>query len=303
MRKYLLMLLGLAVSGTAAHAMTANDHMDVMKGLFVKEFNQIDANKDGQISKEEFINHQFESLRANLLSDSENETPKTVTVEETETEAKVTTSAPDADIEMAGVPSALKAMAEFDLDMDDNDAIDNISIEEETVVKPAETKVTKDIDLSVSEDDNLKNLLKEMDEETASASIKAEALSAPTFTSSVPSVDDDKDKQINMMMDTIRNTLPKKIDDITTWTDIEYKNSTISYIYKADIDTSKFSSAEKASLEMNIKNEACVKAYADMCPRVKPMFIDDGINVEIRYYDSNNKELSSCKFNKETCGD
>ena len=300
MRKYLLMLLGLAVSGTAAHAMTANDHMDVMKGLFIKEFNQIDTNKDGQISKEEFINHQFESLRANLLSDSENETPKTVTVEETETKTEVS-SAPDTDIEMAGVPSALKAMAEFDIDMDDVD-IDNISIEE-TSVTPAETKVTKDIDLSVSEDDNLKNLLKEMDEETASASIKAEDLSAPTLTSPVPSVDDDKDKQINMMMDTIRNTLPKKIDDITTWTDIEYKNSTISYIYKADIDTSKFSSAEKASLEMNIKNEACVKAYADMCPRVKPMFIDDGINVEIRYYDSNNKELSSCKFNKETCGD
>ena len=63
MRKYLLMLLGLAVSGTAVHAMTANDHMDVMKGLFIKEFNQIDTNKDGQISKEEFINHQFENLR------------------------------------------------------------------------------------------------------------------------------------------------------------------------------------------------------------------------------------------------
>ena len=303
MRKYGVMLLGLTVFGTSAQAMTANEQMEAMKGLYIKEFNMIDTNKDGVLSKDEYIAHQLESLRANLLSTSGAESTKALTSEITETSAK-----PELDIEMPDVPDALKAMAEFDIDLDDVDALTDISLDEKnTHLTNTEMESLKkltnveDLDLSVSEDDNLKNLLKEMEHEDTTSSQAGNISDA--FNQQFTDAANDKDKQINLMMDTIRKTLPKKIDSITTWTDIEYKNSTISYIYKADIDTTKFSETEKASLELNIKNEACVKAYTEMCPRVKPMFINDGINVQIRYLDSNNKELSSCVFDRETCSD
>ena len=112
---------------------------------------------------------------------------------------------------------------------------------------------------------------------------------------------EEREKQLGFMMETIKKSLPKKIDEITSWTDIEYTNNTIAYIYQADIDTAKFSEKDKKSLEDSIKNEACQKAYSDMCPKVKTMFIDEGINMQIRYYDKNNTALSSCEFNKETC--
>ena len=110
-----------------------------------------------------------------------------------------------------------------------------------------------------------------------------------------------QEKEILSMMSVIKKTLPKKIDDITSWVDIEYKDKIVSYIYKADVDTSVFSSDDKQKLGESIKNEACLSAYTAMCPKIKPMFIDEGINMQIRYVDKNDEELSSCEFNKTTC--
>ena len=103
------------------------------------------------------------------------------------------------------------------------------------------------------------------------------------------------------MLDTIKKTLPKKIDEATTWTNIEYKDKAIAYIYEADIDMSAMSAKEKTALQNSIKTEACSKAYQEMCPKLKPMFINDGINVRIRYLDKGKNELGVCEFNHETC--
>ena len=51
----------------------------------------------------------------------------------------------------------------------------------------------------------------------------------------------------------------------------------------------------------SIKNDSCPKAYETMCPKIKPLFIDEGINMRIRYVDKQDKELNFCEFNKETC--
>ena len=111
----------------------------------------------------------------------------------------------------------------------------------------------------------------------------------------------DKDKEINEMMSVIKKTLPKKIDEITSWVDIVYNNKVVTYVYKADVDTKSFSKEEKDMLASSIKNEACANAYETMCPKIKPMFIDVGIDMQIRYVDKENQELSSCEFNKTTC--
>ena len=114
-------------------------------------------------------------------------------------------------------------------------------------------------------------------------------------------VKNDKDKEIEDMMSVIKKTLPKKIDEITSWIDIEYKNKVVTYIYKADVDTTKYSKEDLELLANSIQNEACVNAYTTMCPKIKPMFIDAGINMQIRYVDKTDKELSSCEFNETTC--
>ena len=44
---------------------------------------------------------------------------------------------------------------------------------------------------------------------------------------------------------------------------------------------------------MRIKNNLNIK--------IKPIFIDEGINMQISYIDKNKTELSSCEFNQETC--
>ena len=111
----------------------------------------------------------------------------------------------------------------------------------------------------------------------------------------------EREKQIGMMLETIKKTLPKKIDEITTWTDIEYQDNVISYIYEANIDISNDSEAEKAALTKNIESEACGKAYQEMCPKIKPMFINEGINMRIRYRDKVGNEFGKCEFNQETC--
>jgi hypothetical protein len=107
--------------------------------------------------------------------------------------------------------------------------------------------------------------------------------------------------QMELMLNSIRKNLPKKIDDITSWIDIEYKDNVISYIYEADVDTKEFSDEEKKMLQDNIKNEACKQAYADMCPKVKPMFIDKGTDMRIKYQDKAKQEIGFCEFNKENC--
>lgn len=278
------MLSGSLLIATTAHAMTAEEQLNAMKEMFVNEFQSMDDNKDGMLSKDEFLTHQFENFRAHVIeSNGFGTTSSEVKIEP---EVKETT----AETELGGVPAALQAMAEFDID-EESDAVenptkeaDNLKLTKEDVLPDTET--VEEQKSAITEEENLDNLLKDMESQENPAAI---ANTAP------------KENEMNMMMETIKKTLPKKIDEITSWVDIQYANNTISYIYQADIDTTTFSAEEKAALSESIKKEACTKAYQDMCPKVKPMFIDNGIFMQIRYFDKNNEELNSCEFNTETC--
>ena len=172
-----------------------------------------------------------------------------------------------------------------------------------------EPELPAELDLSVSEDESLKSLLAEINETPeekaakkaaaeAEAKAKADAAAAAEQEKNAAA---EREKQIGFMLDTIKKTLPKKIDEATTWTDIEYKDKAIAYIYEADINMAAMSAKEKTALQNSIKTEACGKAYQEMCPRLKPMFINDGINVRIRYLDKGKNELGICEFNHDTC--
>lgn len=323
MKKYLLMsslILGMTVE---AQALTAEQQLDAMRDIFLKEFQKMDTNQDGQLNKQEYLSYQFENMRANIIEaegfkfeEDLKEDPKAeepapeVKAEDTapapevkeesapETPAepeKTADTAASENVEPAGIPTALNDMANFELNSvksTDVEIKEPLTMEDVMPKENINPEDAPEIDLSVSEDESLKNILEDMDKQKG-------VMLQDNPEEAV--VEDIKTDELSSMMESIRQTLPKKIDDITTWTNIDYSDKTINYIYKADIDTSSYTDTDKEALRQSIKDEACQKAYTDMCPKIKPMFIDKGINMKIRYFDKNDQELNFCEFNAETC--
>lgn len=289
MKKYLLLLsCSLFASGTAL-ALSADDQLKVVKDLYLKEFERIDTNKDGQISQQEYINHQFNALRENIISaDGFDATDTSAEPAISNTSAHTTTKSAT-EQEPVGVPAALQDMANYELE-EDVYGEEPIRLTKEDVMPQdgAETAV-EELDLSISEEESLKQLIANVDNSQTAAEPVAE---------DVPLL---KEDQINFMLETIKKTLPKKIDEITTWVDITYQDSVIDYVYQANIDTATYGEDEMKALQDSIQKEACTKAYTDMCPRIKPMFIDEGIDMRIVYLDKNKENISACLFNKTTC--
>ena len=414
MKKYLLLFsVSLAAASAGqAQALTAAEQLQATKAIIVADFHKMDDNKDGKLSLEEYLSHQFENFRANIIEAegfdaavADKKLPARASAAPADTAADDKGKEPRDELKsLSDVNSALQEMANYELDFDDDFTFDDSfsGLDEEpkkltredvmpaadilspdkmasdtdlpssgssltkedaaapasdTVVPAPDTSVpapdtvtpasdtpapasaasTKNeasavsegaahsaetdlsvsgepelpavLDLSVSEDESLKSLLAEINETPeekaakkaaaeAEAKAKADAAAAAEQEKNAAA---EREKQIGFMLDTIKKTLPKKIDEATTWTDIEYKDKAIAYIYEADIDMAAMSAKEKTALQNSIKTEACGKAYQEMCPRLKPMFINDGINVRIRYLDKGKNELGICEFNHDTC--
>lgn len=300
MKKYLLFLSCSLFAATSAEALSAKDQLGAMKDLFIKEFDKIDTNSNGTIEKDEYLAFQFENFRANVIEADGFDKPALKTPQP----LTLDTPSPKASQEpenLGGISPALQEMADFDLELDEPLAENTLSTEdfllEDDSPKKAEetsddnTLELPELDLSLSEDESLDNILKDMENKEN-----------PVIEDTAPKKDlAAQEKRITPLLESIKKTLPKKIDDITTWTDITYNNNTIAYIYQADVDTTSFSAEEKAALKSSIENEACVNAYYEMCPKIKPIFIDDGINVKISYQDKTGTEIDSCNFNNDTC--
>lgn len=311
MKKLILLFTCSLFAVSTAKAMDAAGHLNAVKDIFSKEFQKIDQDGNGVISADEYMLYQLESLQESLNAETE------------KVEATATIAAPAAVAEetpqpvepqkaaklnletMSDTTATLQEMANFSLDSTEDDVAEPNEEDEEWYLKPEKLTMedvmpesdnaveeAPEIDLSVSEDENLKNVLADMAKAAAPEAVAEEKTPAE--------VEQDK-KQLQLMLDTIKKTLPKKIDNITTWTSIEYQNDQIDYVYKADVDITKFSAAEKNALKENIEKIACAQAYAEMCPTIKSMFIDNGVNMKIRYYDKTNIEISNCTFDKETC--
>ena len=428
MKKYLLLFsVSLAAASAGqAQALTAAEQLQATKAIFVADFHKMDDNKDGKLSLEEYLSHQFENFRANIIEAegfdaavADKKLPARALAAPADTAADDKGKEPRDELKsLSDVNSALQEMANYELDFDDDFTFDDSfsgldeepkkltredvmpaagvlspdktasdtdlpssgsSLTKEDAAAPAsdtvapapdtsvpapdtsvpapdtvtpasdtpalasdtpapasaastkneasavsegaahsaetdlsvsgEPELPVELDLSVSEDESLKSLLAEINETPeekaakkaaaeAEAKAKADAAAAAEQEKNAAA---EREKQIGFMLDTIKKTLPKKIDEATTWTDIEYKDKAIAYIYEADIDMAAMSAKEKTALQNSIKTEACGKAYQEMCPRLKPMFINDGINVRIRYLDKGKNELGICEFNHDTC--
>lgn len=409
MKKYLLLFsVSLAAASAGqAQALTAAEQLQATKAIFVADFHKMDDNKDGKLSLEEYLSHQFENFRANIIEAegfdaavADKKLPARASAAPADTAADDKGKEPRDELKsLSDVNSALQEMANYELDFDDDFTFDDSfsgldeepkkltredvmpaadvlspdkmasdtdlpssgsSLTKEDAAAPAsdtvapapdtsvpapdtvtpasdtpalasdtpapasaastkneasavsegaahsaetdlsvsgEPELPAELDLSVSEDESLKSLLAEINETPEEKAAKKAAAAAEQEKNAAV----EREKQIGFMLDTIKKTLPKKIDEATTWTDIEYKDKAIAYIYEADIDMAAMSAKEKTALQNSIKTEACGKAYQEMCPRLKPMFINDGINVRIRYLDKGKNELGICEFNHDTC--
>ncbi len=407
MKKYLLLFsVSLAAASAGqAQALTAAEQLQATKAIFVADFHKMDDNKDGKLSLEEYLSHQFENFRANIIEAegfdaavADKKLPARASAAPADTAPDDKGKEPRDELKsLSDVNSALQEMANYELDFDDDFTFDDSfsgldeepkkltredvmpaadvlspdkmasdtdlpssgsSLTKEDAAAPAsdtvapaldtsvpasdtpapasaastkneasavsegaahsaetdlsvsgEPELPAELDLSVSEDESLKSLLAEINEtpeEKAAKKAAAEAEAKAKADAAAAAEQEknaavEREKQIGFMLDTIKKTLPKKIDEATTWTDIEYRDKAIAYIYEADIDMAAMSAKEKTALQNSIKTEACGKAYQEMCPRLKPMFINDGINVRIRYLDKGKNELGICEFNHDTC--
>lgn len=305
MKKYLLFLSCCLFAATSAEALSAKDQLAAMKELFVKEFEKIDTNANGVIDKDEYLAFQYENFRSNVIEADGFDHPATKTPQLLSVDTPVAADKKEPE-NLAGVSPALQEMADFDLDLDETFetkeessalATEDFLLEEDSSEKTESSadETSSDfpeLDLTLSEDESLDNIIKDMEDKENPAADDDTAVKKDLAA---------QEKRITFLLENIKKTLPKKIDDITTWTDITYENNTIAYIYQADVDTTSFSPEEKEALKSSIENEACVNAYYEMCPKIKPIFIDEGINVEISYRDKAGTKINSCSFNNDTC--
>lgn len=351
MKKYLLLFsVSLAAASAGqAQALTAAEQLQATKAIFVADFHKMDDNKDGKLSLEEYLSHQFENFRANIIEAegfdaavADKKLPARASAAPADTAADDKGKEPRDELKsLSDVNSALQEMANYELDFDDDFTFDDSlsgldeepkkltredvmpaadvlspdktasdtdlpssgsSLTKEDAAAPAsdtvapapdtsvpasdtpapvsaastkneasavsegaahsaetdlsvsgEPELPAELDLSVSEDESLKSLLAEINETPeekaakkaaaeAEAKAKADAAAAAEQEKNAAA---EREKQIGFMLDTIKKTLPKKIDEATTWTDIEYRDKAIAYIYEADIDMAAMSAKEK----------------------------------------------------------
>lgn len=365
MKKYLLLFsVSLAAASAGqAQALTAAEQLQATKAIFVADFHKMDDNKDGKLSLEEYLSHQFENFRANIIEAegfdaavADKKLPARASAAPADTAADDKGKEPRDELKsLSDVNSALQEMANYELDFDDDFTFDDSfsgldeepkkltredvmpaadvlspdktasdtdlpssgsSLTKEDAAAPAsdtvapapdtsvpapdtvtpasdtpalasdtpapasaastkneasavsegaahsaetdlsvsgEPELPAELDLSVSEDESLKSLLAEINEtpeEKAAKKAAAEAEAKAKADAAAAAEQEknaavEREKQIGFMLDTIKKTLPKKIDEATTWTDIEYKDKAIAYIYEADIDMAAMSAKEK----------------------------------------------------------
>ena len=320
---------------------TASEHLKLVKDTYEKKFEQMDANSDGSVTKEEYLKHQFEEMREVVLTTSGFEDikeafiPKTTEVEEAKIEplSQTEEKSPEKVKTLDDFSATLEEMASFDLDFEEelseNNPQNQKRLTKEDVMPDFSKPLPKEEPKEESLEDasaNIEELLKEDTEleELISKTEKQleEAKQLTPATTNAPKEEIVKDEpaeeviiksvetapkeltkedKINQLIEDGKKNLPQKIDDITTWTDVFYKDNMIIYNYSVNMDVSVFSQDEMVTLQEHIKKEACLPIYIEKCPEFAPVFIKDGTNVKINYIDRNGKEISFCELNRETC--
>ena len=332
MRKYLLLTCAFASIYTLnANAIESNKQLQAVKKVFEKSFERMDANSDGKISKDEYLAYKFEEFRDNIIGansfDDDVRPEANIIIEananisngvseiEKKIEEKITANNKEEPVSpIEAYSNTLKEMAEYKLDdeLSSNtesgtpDGIKEFMLSTQDVMPEEISSLSKEKEkqkeAEILLDKNI-DLLEEplLDVDVLENNPQIEDLLNGKDINTNNDSENTSSGEIGAVIDTIRTSLPKKIDEITTWTDVKYNDKLISYVYKADIDKSIYTEEEFLSLQMSIKTQACEQSRTQLCQKVKPIFIDKGINLQIQYIDNKDQEITYCEFNQETC--
>ena len=134
MKKYLLLFsVSLAAASAGqAQALTAAEQLQATKAIFVADFHKMDDNKDGKLSLEEYLSHQFENFRANIIEAegfdaavADKKLPTRASAAPADTAADDKGKEPRDELKsLSDVNSALQEMANYELDFDDDFTFD-----------------------------------------------------------------------------------------------------------------------------------------------------------------------------------
>ena len=108
--------------------MTAAEQLQATKAIFVADFHKMDDNKDGKLSLEEYLSHQFENFRANIIEAegfdaavADKKLPARASAAPADTAADDKGKEPRDELKsLSDVNSALQEMANYELDFDDD---------------------------------------------------------------------------------------------------------------------------------------------------------------------------------------
>ncbi len=105
---------------------------------------------------------------------------------------------------------------------------------------------------------------------------------------------------ISKHVDDIKAELPARIDEGTTFFDIERQGDVILYTYRLDLDTSRYAAHRKAMLTTEMRQLMCPDLEKGVCQYMKDV-LDHGFQINSLYQDENGIEIFQCVFMADMC--
>lgn len=99
----------------------------------------------------------------------------------------------------------------------------------------------------------------------------------------------------------VKKTLPFKVDNTTTWTDVYGTDDEIHYVYRIDMDLQSLSSEQLLMMKPVMEAQICPKVQPAMCGAAKTAILDKGISLLTHYNDKNGNLLAECRFTEMSC--
>lgn len=106
---------------------------------------------------------------------------------------------------------------------------------------------------------------------------------------------------IEEMISPVKEMLPYKIDEMTTWTDAYEKDGSLHYTYQIQIDTSGVPAAQKEILKEKTQSMICPQITGTLCAMLKDSLLSHGVDVVAAYNDMKGDAFLTCKIGKADC--
>lgn len=105
---------------------------------------------------------------------------------------------------------------------------------------------------------------------------------------------------ITKHVEDIKAELPTRVDEGTTFFDVERQGDVILYTYRLDLDTSRYDAHRKAMVTAQMRQLMCPDLEKGVCRYMKDV-LDHGFQINSLYQDKNGLEIFQCVFMADMC--